>query len=230
MELRELVMKNRRGVAGRRYVMRAVAAAILVSGCATSYHGLKSRRGSGDEKSFPGTPGNAWRACILGMLDLGLQLEELDPDRQYVMASHGTSMASYGENIGCFVRADSLQGQTLVEIVSQRVVGTNAFAKDWSADGLWAVGVRLSRLESEKSGPWLQATDVDACVDDALAVARREVLEISWEEEQRCRKDAKGSDEREQACLAERKRVRGGWIVYADPETVQACLEAGPRE
>ena len=66
---------------------------------------------------------------------------------------------------------------------------------------------------------------MDACVARGLEVAREANLELTWDEMQRCRKHAKGSSETEAACLAERKRVREGWLVYADPELVVACLD-----
>ena len=215
-----------------RAVLRLVIAAgmLLTAGCAASYQGVKDERGFGTSRSFPGSAENAWHACILGLHELGLDLKELDPDRRYLLASQGTSMLSYGEHVGCFVRSDTVPGRQSVEIVTQRVVATNVFAKDWSEEALWTIGIHMSRLDEAESGPWLQASHVDACVDEALEVGRRSNLEISHEEKQRCRKDAKGSSETEAACLVERERVRAGWIVHADPETVEACLDGSLQE
>ena len=206
----------------------ATVAALLTVGCAISHHGLKTERGSGTSRSFAGTPENAWRACLLALHDLGLELEELDPARQYILASHGASGWSVGEHVGCFVGEVTKPDRISVEIVSQRVMATNAFAKDWSEDALWMVGLHLSRLEASVPGPWLQAAGVDACVARGLEVAREANLELTRDEKQGCRKSAKGSAETEAACLAKRKRIREGWLVYADPELVVACLDGQP--
>jgi hypothetical protein len=208
----------------------ATVAALLTFGCASSHHGLKTERGTGTSQSYAGTRDNAWRACLLALRELGLELKELDPERQYVLADHGSSTLSAGEHVGCFVGEETTPDRTSVEIVSQRVMSTNAFAKDWSEDALWMVGLQLSRLEAAEPGPWIQAEEVDACVARGLEVARETNLELTWEEKQRCRKDAKGSSETEAACLAERKRVREGWLVYADPEQVVTCLDGQPAD
>jgi hypothetical protein len=204
----------------------AVAAVLLLVGCATSYQELKTKRGSGSLQSFPGTTENAWRACLVALHELDLELKELDPERRYVLADHGASAWSAGEYVGCFVQEDTLPGRQSIEVVSQRVMATNAFARDWSDDTLWMIGVHMSRFEASDSGPWLRASEVEVCVEQGLEVARRANLELTSEEQQRCRKDAKGSSEAEAACLAERSRVREGWIVYADPGTVAICLDA----
>jgi len=204
--------------------LSAAVGALLVAGCATSYHGLTSAEGSGMSRSFEGSADNAWRACILTMEELGLEFEELDPGRRFVLASTGMSTFSYGEFVGCFVRDDTLEGRQLIELVSQRRMATTVFAKDWTEDALWTVGVSLARLEAAEAGPWLQPSDLDLCLDAALEEGRKANLEISSEEQQRCRKDAGGSSEKEAACLAERTRIREGWIVHADPEALGTCL------
>ena len=208
----------------------ATFAALLTVGCATSHHGLKAKRGSGTSQSFAGTSENAWRACLLALHDLGLELKELDPARQYILAGRGSSTWSAGEHVGCFVREETTPDRKSVEIVSQAVSTSNPFAKDWSEDALWMVGLHLSRLEASEPGPWLLAAEVDACVARGLEVAREANLELTWDEKQSCRKNAKGSSEAEAACLAERKRVREGWLVYADPEPVAACLDGQPAD
>jgi len=208
----------------------ATFAALLTIGCATSYHGLKTERGSGTSQSFAGTSENAWRACLLALHELGLELKELDPERQYVIAAQDSNLRSAGEHVGCFVGDDTIPDRTSVEIVSLRVMASNAFAIDWSEDTLWMVGLHLSRLEASEPGPWLRAAEVDACVARGLEVAREANLEFSWDEKQRCRKDAQGSSEAEAACLAERKRLREGWLAYADPALVVACLDGQPAD
>jgi hypothetical protein len=206
-------------------VRSAVAGLCLISGCTMSHHGLEKERGSGTSQSFPATAGNAWRACLLALHELGLELKELDPNRRYVLASKGASAWSVGEHVGCFVQEDTVPGRQSIEVVSRRAMATNSFAKDWSEDTLWMVGVHLSRLEAEEPGPWLRAEDVDACVDEAFEIARAANLEIGYDQKQRCRKESDGSPEKEAECLAERERVQEGWIVYADPGTVAACLD-----
>ena len=86
----------------------AAAAVLLLVGCATSHQGLKTKRGSGSSQSFPGTAENAWRACLVALHELDLELKELDPERRYVLADHGASAWSAGEHIGCFVQEDTL--------------------------------------------------------------------------------------------------------------------------
>jgi hypothetical protein len=208
----------------------ASAALLLLVGCATSHQGLKTKRGSGTSQSFPGTTENAWRACLVALHELDLELKELDPERRYVLADHGSSAWSVGEHIGCFVQEDTLPGRQSIEVVSQRVMATNAFAKNWSEDALWMIGVHMSRLEAAVPGLWLHASQVDVCVEQGLEVTRQANLELTREERQRCRKDANGSSEDEAACLAERERVQEGWIVYADPGTVAACLDGQPAD
>ena len=208
----------------------ATVAALLTIGCATSHHVLKTERGSGTSQSYAATSENAWRACLLALHELGLELKELDPERQYVIAAQDSNLRSAGEHVGCFVGDDTIPDRTSVEIVSLRVMASNAFAIDWSEDTLWMVGLHLSRLEASEPGPWLRAAEVDACVARGLEVAREANLELSWEEKQSCRKDAKGSSEAEAACLAERSRLREGWLVYADPALVAACLDGQPAD
>ena len=88
--------------------MAATAAVLLLVGCATSHLGLRTKRGTGSLQSFPGTKENAWRACLVALHDLDLELMELDPERRYVLADHGASAWSAGEHIGCFVQEDTL--------------------------------------------------------------------------------------------------------------------------
>jgi hypothetical protein len=210
----------------------AVLPAVLLAGCA-SVQGVRSDRGSGETRDFEGSAENAWRASVLTAAELGLRLEELDPDHRFVIATKGGSATSYGEIVGFFLNEDTVVGHQSVEVVSRRRLTTNAFAKDWTEEALWTVGLFLARLEAAEAGkhlpvnpvtgPWLRSTDLDTCMEVASAETLEANLVLSPEEVNRCRKEAGGAPA-EEACVAERTRVRSNWPVHADPGFLTECL------
>lgn len=210
----------------------AVVPAVLLAGCAST-QSVRSDRGSGETRGYEGSAENAWRASVLTAAELGLRLEELDPSHRYVIATKGGGATSYGEIVGFFLHVDSVEGHQSVEVVGRRRVATTILAKDWTEDALWTVGMFLARLEAADAGkqlpvnpvtgPWLRPTDLDSCMEVASAETREANLVLSPEEAFRCRNEAGGAPA-EEACVAERTRVRSNWPVRADPGFLTECL------
>lgn len=74
--------------------------------------------------------------------EVGLAVVEEDRDEGVILASHGPSPFSFGENVAIHVeeRAGTL---TEVEVVSQPLLPTNAFANDWSDEIFAELGRRF---------------------------------------------------------------------------------------
>lgn len=211
----------------------AVVPAVLLAGCAST-QSVRSARGSGETRGYEGSAENAWRASILTAAELGLRLEELDPEHRYVIATKGGGATSYGEIVGFFLHEDTVEGHQSVEVVSRRRLATNVLATDWTEEVLWTIGLFIPRLEAADAGkqlpvnpvkgPWLRPTDLDTCMETASTETREANLVLSPEEASRCRKEAGGAPEEEAACVAERTRVRSNWPVRADPDFLTECL------
>ncbi len=63
----------------------------------------------------------------------GLEFVSKDRETGQVIATHGMTLISYGENVAIFVHPEGADA-TQVEIVSKAAVSTNIFANDWSDD------------------------------------------------------------------------------------------------
>jgi hypothetical protein len=209
---------------------QVLLATLLVAGCA-SVQGLKSGVGTGEVRSLPGSAENAWRASILAAVELGLELEELDPAHRYVLASKPGGFTSYGEVVGFFLRDGSTDEHQLVEIVSRRRMATNILAKDWTDDALFAVGTFLSQMEATDGGTpsgsemRLRAADLDVCLDRALEETREAALVVPREAADWCRRRAGGDPAEESQCLSHAQSRQLENAVHPDPDLLGTCLE-----
>lgn len=239
----------------RRVGMHAVTllSLPLLTACAT-VQGLKSSSGTGEFRSVEGRADDVWRASALAVAELGLHIQELDPAHRYVLASKGGSAMSYGEVVGVFLHDDPHEGRQLVEVVSKRRMATNVFAKNWTDELMWTIGVFLARPElreedrntarpesadssrfsasamPQSTTTRLSPADLDECLDEAEEEARKLNLVLSREELERCRREGEGSKEAIDACLEERTRVRSKWDVRPDAKVVGQCLAARREE
>ncbi|MHC1700401.1 MAG: hypothetical protein AB9900_05390 [Humidesulfovibrio sp.] len=77
---------------------------------------------------YPQSPETVFRAAQTALRQLELDVVEVDPSRHYILAEHGLSAFSNGENVGIYFQP--LNGGTQVTVTSKAKTPTNLFVPD----------------------------------------------------------------------------------------------------
>ncbi|MDQ7834906.1 MAG: hypothetical protein RDU24_05950 [Humidesulfovibrio sp.] len=93
---------------------------------------------------YPESPETVFQAAQTALRLMGLDVVEVDPSRHYILAEHGLSAFSNGENVGVYFAPQ--QGGTLVTVTSKAKTPTNLFVPDHSK----GVHERLSAVLAAK--------------------------------------------------------------------------------
>ncbi|MDP3427555.1 MAG: hypothetical protein Q8S17_09285 [Humidesulfovibrio sp.] len=78
--------------------------------------------------AYPQSPERVFQAARTALLQLELDVVEVDPSRHYILAEHGLSAFSNGENVGLYFQP--LGGGTQVTVTSKAKTPTNLFVPD----------------------------------------------------------------------------------------------------
>ena len=101
---------------------------LAVSGC-TTMNDAEQGRGSGEKVTYQASFDEVWAAIPQAINAADLHFVSADRKNCMVLAKQGMTAWSYGENIAVFV--DKIgETQTIVEVVSRRMMETNILAKD----------------------------------------------------------------------------------------------------
>lgn len=110
-------------------------AATILQGCTTLADAAKAQ-GQGVLVVYKAPYDEVWEAALSGLAHVK-QLELVSENKLAgkILAQRGMGFfqMSYGENVAIFVKSMS-QSESSVEVVSKKVMATNIFAPDWSAD------------------------------------------------------------------------------------------------
>lgn len=112
----------------------------LLSACA-SIKTVKEMRGLGQGRSqeYPLPYKIVFEETVDTVTEVGLDLVEADRDAGRILATHGTTLLSWGENIAIFVQ-EVEPSRTEVEIVAKMVFAPGNFPPDW-------LGIIFTRLD-----------------------------------------------------------------------------------
>lgn len=124
----------------RRHAL-LVGALVALAGCTTAADARRAE-GTGKRHSYQASFDEVWGAMPEVVREAGLELVSKDRESRQVIATHGMSLFSYGENVAIFVRPEAADA-TQVEIVSKAVMSTNVFANDWTDDLFAELGNRF---------------------------------------------------------------------------------------
>lgn len=116
-------------------------ATLTLAACQTPTE-VREDEGKGPTRTYVASFDSMWEAMPAVVHNAGLELADEDETSGTVLASHGLSPFSFGENVAIFVRD---RGDTLteVEVVSKPALATNVFANDWSDEIFDQVGDRF---------------------------------------------------------------------------------------
>lgn len=132
-----------------RVQLKLLAAAILLSGCATSGAMRTSPLGEGIARVFSAELEKVLNAAQESMVEAGLAIEEVtkvDDNTHLILGTKGLSVFSYGELVRLVVER-SAPSETTVRVYTKRRLATNITAKgDYS-------GAIFSRIESKLQPP-----------------------------------------------------------------------------
>ena len=103
---------------------------LMLNGCATLSDAQKAR-GSGTSKVYAASFETVWSAMPSVISTVGLQNVEANKKDRYMLAQHGVTALSYGENVAVFIEPVGKK-QTKVEIVTKRTWAPSVFAPDWA--------------------------------------------------------------------------------------------------
>jgi len=81
-------------------------------------------------RAYPQSPETVFQAAQTALRQLGLAVVETDRSRHYILAEHGLSAFSNGENVGVYFAPH--QGGTQVTVTSKAKTPTNLFVPDHS--------------------------------------------------------------------------------------------------
>ena len=80
--------------------------------------------------TYPQSPNVVFRAALTALPQMELTVVETDPGRRYILAEHGLSLMSNGENIGVYFAPQ--QGGTQVTVTCRAKTASNLFPLDYS--------------------------------------------------------------------------------------------------
>ena len=98
----------------------------------------------GSERLFRAPAWLVYAAALRAAQQVGLQIAEVDPARQYLLANRDMTTFSWGELVGVYFKAvGDCACYTLVRVESRRVLATNVTAKDFTLPVLEALATQL---------------------------------------------------------------------------------------
>ncbi|MCC6999175.1 MAG: hypothetical protein IT370_31475 [Deltaproteobacteria bacterium] len=98
----------------------------------------------GSERLFRAPVWLVYDAAMRASQQVGLDLAEVDPARQYLLARRDMTTFSWGELVGVYFKAvGDCACYTLVRVESRRVLATNVTAKDFTLPVLEALATQL---------------------------------------------------------------------------------------
>lgn len=97
---------------------------------------------------YPQSPDMVFRAAQTALRQLGLDVVEVDPSRHYILAEHGLSLMSNGENVGVYFAPQ--QGGTQVTVTSKAKTPTNLFVPDHSQNVHTRLGAVLAGMAGQR--------------------------------------------------------------------------------
>lgn len=110
--------------------LMAIAAIALSAGC-TSVKTVSNMQGMGEYFVYEALFDEVWSAVPEVVTNVGLRRVSVNNDRHMVLAKHGMTATSWGENVAVFVtKVDP--GKTRVEVVTMRKLENNVTAQDWA--------------------------------------------------------------------------------------------------
>lgn len=104
---------------------------------------VRAGMGTGSARIYDKPYETVWNATLEVVKASGLDLVSDDRARGQILAQHGISAFSYGENVAIFVEEIQGKVQTRVEVVNKRAMRTNIFASDWESRILSDLDKRL---------------------------------------------------------------------------------------
>ncbi len=125
------------------YRILLVVTVTFLAGC-SNLQDARNSRGTGLARVYDADSEQVWK--VMPEVLRGLSLSYAGDNRQegYVLAQHGVSMFSYGEEVAIFIApTPGAPPRTRVEVVSKRRVSGNIFAPDWAVRILDRLGERL---------------------------------------------------------------------------------------
>ncbi len=120
-----------------------VLAVTLLAACST-LEDARTAQGTGPTRTYETDSDRVWQ--VMPDVVRGLSLTYAGDNRQegYVLAQHGVSMFSYGEEVAIFIApVPGPPPRTRVEVVTKRRMSTNVFAPDWGGRILDRLSERL---------------------------------------------------------------------------------------
>ncbi len=136
----------------RALVAISLALALAVTGC-RSMSDLRPRPNQqwtmtsppGAERLFRAPAWVVYAAAVRAAQQVGLDIAEVDPARQYLLANRDMTTFSWGELVGVYFKAvGDCACYTLVRVESRRVLATNVTAKDFTLPVLEALASQLA--------------------------------------------------------------------------------------
>lgn len=115
-----------------------------ILGCASMKH-VENGEGTGQIIEFNKDYESVWTATLSVLGTLPLDIEKRDKKEGKILAHRTVSMASWGENVGIFVKKIS-NTQTSVEVVSKKVVSANVSATDWSQEIIEKISSQIKSM------------------------------------------------------------------------------------
>lgn len=129
---------------GMRPLMKHAIALILLlicCGCSTPAS-VSQMQGKGTQRLFDGTYNQVWKAAIFACAAHELDVVSSDKMAGTIVASRGTRMESWGENVAMWINKDG-DKHCHVEVVSRMAGPSALFYFDWEEPVLHSMEVWL---------------------------------------------------------------------------------------